>query len=167
MSQLSVEKKFAILCEINRAQHFAWREAVTELCPDVDASAVVDKMWAITGVETARSYLKRFDKDGPLAKQLAESIVWSSQCMGEDATVEISDDGDVASVRHADCPWVHWHRKKDLVAEDQPGCDTWFRTMIDEVNGTLGTALRFETVESLPAEGSCCLRRIWTEKTES
>jgi len=163
VNEVPVEKRFAVLCDIARAQHFAWREAVRQCCPDVDTSDVVGRMWRITGEQTARAYLKRIDPDQPLAPQVARSIAWSSQCMGEDAVVE--EDGDEARVRHHDCPWFHWHQKLGLLAEDRPGCDAWFGTVVDDVNQQCGTNLRFETVETLPEGGAVCLRRFWVEET--
>jgi hypothetical protein len=156
---IPVEKRFAVLSQITRAQHFAWRRAVVELCPDVDPVAVVDRMWEITGVDTARAYIKRLDPSKDLPLQVARSIAWSSQCMGEDAHVE--QDGAEASVRHDECPWFDWHKKEGVLAEDRPGCDAWYRSTIDQVNTTLGTQLDFETVETLPEGGTCCRRRIW------
>ncbi len=164
MSDIPVEKKFAILCQITRAQHFAWHQAVAELCPDVDVAKVTDKMWEITGHETAKAYIRRMKQDEPLAPQVASSIVWSSQCMGEDAALEVTQGKDEAFVRHADCPWFHWHKNLDLLHEDQPGCDLWFQTTIDDINAELGTKIRMETQEALPAGGACCLRRFWVEE---
>ncbi len=164
MAEIPVEKKFATLVEISRAQHFAWHEAVAKLFPGTDMSKVVDKMWEITGHETARSYIKRLDKSKPLAPQVAASITWSSQCMGEAATVETTPGKDEAFVRHADCPWVHWHRRTNLLHEDRPGCDVWFEVAIDDINQALGSTLKVETLEALPDGGKCCLRRIWADK---
>ncbi len=165
MADIPIEKKFKVLTEITRAQHFAWHKAVEKLCPDVDVAKVTDKMWEITGHQTAKAYLKRLDRDKPLGEQIAASIVWSSRCMGEDAKVEKSESGkDEAFVRHDDCPWFHWHKRLDLLAEDQPGCDLWFQTTIDDINKELGTKIRMETTESLPTGGSCCLRRFWVEE---
>jgi hypothetical protein len=163
MSDIPVEKKFDILCQITRAQHFAWHEAVKQMCPDVDVAAVTDKMWELTGHETAAAYLKRIDASQPLAPQVAVSIVWSSQCMGEDAKVEVTKGKDEAFVRHGDCPWFHWHKRLDILHEDRPGCDIWFQTVVDHINENLGTKLRVETSEALPDGDPCCLRRFWTE----
>lgn len=163
MTDIPVEKKFATLCEITRAQHFAWREAVQTVCPDVDPKKVVDAMWRVTGRGTARSYLKRVDKDKPLAPQIAASIAWSSQSMGEEAAVEGVDGKDEAFVRHRDCPWRHWHVKLGLESEDRAGCDAWFQATVDEINKALGTRLRVETLETLPEGAPSCLRRFWVE----
>lgn len=159
-----VEKRFAVLCEITRAQHFAWREAVEGACPGALPTDVVLKMWEHTGRDTARAYLKRLDPQRPLAPQVAACIAWSSHCMGEDAKVEPGKGEDEAYVRHTDCPWVHWHRRLDLLAEDRPGCDAWFRSTVDEVNRALGTELRTETLETLPEGAPSCLRRLWVER---
>jgi len=159
---IPIEKRFKVLCEIVRAQHFAWREAALALAPDLDPEELGNKMWEITGVQTARAYLKRLDRDKPLAPQVAQAIAWSSVCMGEDAVVE-QGEGDEAFLKHNDCPWYHWHKRLDLLSEDQPGCDTWFRTTVAEVNKALGTNLKIETQRSLPAGGNCCLRRIWMD----
>jgi hypothetical protein len=91
--------------------------------------------------------------------------------MGENAAVEIPEDTggtdgsakDEAFVRHTDCPWYRWHQEQGLLDHDQPGCDLWFRTVIDDVNQALGTKLCVETLESLPAGRACCLRRLWVE----
>jgi hypothetical protein len=159
---IPVEKRFKVLCEIVRAQHFAWREAALALAPQLDGVKLANKMWELTGVQTGQAYAKRLDRTKPLARQVAESIAWSSVCMGEDARVE-NGQGDEAFVRHADCPWYHWHQRLGLLKEDQPGCDTWFFTAVAEINKVLGTKIKIETQCSLPAGGQCCLRRIWVE----
>jgi len=164
MADIPVEKKFNILCEITRAQHFAWHEAVAQLCPDVDTAEVTDKMWEVTGHQTAKAYLRRLDPNKPLAPQVASSIVWSSQCMGEDAALEITEGADEAFVRHSDCPWFHWHKRLDLLSEDRPGCDLWFSTAVSDINEALGTKLRMETQQALPDGDACCLRRFWVEE---
>jgi hypothetical protein len=154
-----------------RAQHFAWRQAVAERFPDVDPAEVVALMWRITGETTARAYAGRIDTAKPIAPQVAESIVWSSRCMGEDAMVEVREGGgpdddppaDEAFVRHRGCPWKAWHERAGLLAEDLPGCDEWFGETLEGINRVLGTRLRFETLESLPKGDSSCLRRLWAE----
>ncbi|MHC4549394.1 MAG: hypothetical protein ACYTEZ_11520 [Planctomycetota bacterium] len=163
MEDASAEQKFAVLCAIVRAQHFAWRDAVAVLCPKVDPAAVVDKMWEITGRETARAYLKRIDPARPLAPQVAASIVWSSRCMGEEAFVEDGEDEEEAFVRHDACPWFHWHERRDLLGEDRAGCDRWFRATVDELNRALGTNLRVATQCTLPDGDRSCRRRLWVE----
>lgn len=163
MPDLPIEKRFAVLCEIVRAQHFAWRDAVAELCPGVDPTRVVERMWELTGATTGQAYARRIDPARPLPLQVAEGICWSSQSMGEDAVAEAGKSDAEAFVRHRDCPWVHWHRRTGHVGEDRPGCDAWFRTTVDAVNRAFGSRLRFETVEALPDGGSSCLRRLWVE----
>ena len=164
VSDIPVEKRFEILVEIVRAQHFAWREAALTLCPDIDPTELGNKMWEITGVQTGKAYLKRIDKSKPLAEQLANSIAWSSVCMGEDARVIKGKQGDEAFVKHDGCPWYDWHKRLGILDEDLPGCDTWFRTAVETINKELGTKLRIETQQSLPEGNSCCLRRIWVEE---
>jgi hypothetical protein len=164
MAEIPVEKKFAMLVEISRAQHFAWHDAVKTLFPGADMSKVVNKMWEITGHQTAGAYMKRLDKSKPLAPQVAASIVWSSQCMGEAATLEVTAGKDEAFVRHSDCPWFHWHKRTNLLHEDSPGCDLWFKVAVEDVNKALGSRLKVETSETLPDGGKCCLRRIWSEE---
>jgi hypothetical protein len=162
-ADIPVEKKFEILVEITRASHFAWREAALRLCPELDPRELVNEMWEITGVQTAEAYLKRLDRSRDIAEQIAESIVWSSVCMGEDAHVERGDGPGEYRVRHDDCPWHRWHSKLGLLPEDRPGCDRWFQAMIRTVNEKLGTRIRFETVSALPDGGDCCYRKIWSE----
>lgn len=164
MADIPVEKKFGVLCEITRAQHFAWHEAVRQMCPGADLAAVVNRMWELTGDQTGGAYLKKLDASKPLAPQVAKSIVWSSQCMGENAAFEAGATDDEAFVRHADCPWFHWHKRLGLLAEDRPGCDLWFERTVDVINKALGTTLRVETTEALPEGGKCCLRRFWVDK---
>ncbi len=165
MDDLPLEKKFDVLCQIVRAQHFAWRRAVVELCPDRDPEDVVNRMWEITGTQTARAYLNKIDPEEPLAPQVAAGIVWSSRSMGEDAVAEADPATGDAFIRHRGCPWRDWHERQGLLAEDRPGCDAWFRSTIEGINRELGTRLTFETLESLPEGGSCCLRRLWVEDT--
>ncbi len=167
MSEQSVEQRFDVLCQITRAQHFAWRAAVHQMCPDVTTSDVVDRMWELTGEQTGAAYAKRIDSSRPLAVQVAESIAWSSDCMGEDAVVEPGTDAHEAFVRHSDCPWFHWHKRLDLLAEDRPGCDAWFQRTVGKVNEKLGTSLRVETLEALPDGDGCCLRRFWVDEKGS
>lgn len=162
-SDISAEQRFKVLCEISRAQHFAWREAALALAPQLDAQELVNKMWEITGIQTARAYLKRLDPAKPLAVQLANSISWSSACMGEEVEVEPAEKEREALVRHVSCPWFDWHKRLGLLEEDQPGCDTWFASLVGEINRTLGSNVKVETKCSLPEGGDCCLRRIWEE----
>ena len=157
-----IEQRFKTLCEIVRAQHFAWREAALALAPDLDPLELTTKMWQITGVQTAKAYLKRLDPGKPLPAQIARSIAWSSVCMGEDAVVEEGVDGE-AFVRHHDCPWFRWHQRQGCLEEDQPGCDAWFGTAVAEINKALGSKVRIETQCSLPAGDKCCVRRIWVD----
>ena len=134
-----------------------------ECFPKENVEKVVYKMWKITGHETAKAYLKRLDPKKPLPRQIAESIAWSSISMGEDAKLVEGKDQNEAFVRHSACPWHDWHKRLGLLAEDQPGCDMWFETIVRDVNKALGTKVRIETTESLPAGGSTCTRRIWVE----
>ena len=164
MSEPSPSQKFEVLSEITRAQHFAWREAVAKLCPSVDTTKVVLEMWRVTGEQTARAYSKRIVASKPLGPQVAQSIVWSSQCMGEDAVYEAGTSPDEGFVRHRGCPWKKWHERTGLVAEDRPGCDEWFRATCDTVGKALGQTVHFETLEALPDGGASCLRRIWTDR---
>ncbi|MBI4568049.1 MAG: hypothetical protein HY719_06590 [Planctomycetes bacterium] len=161
MADVPLKQRFAALCQITRAQHFLWRQAVREVCPGVDPSAVVSRMWEVTGRDTAGAYLKRVDRAKPLAAQIAASIAWSSRCMGEEARAEPGRDAGEAFVRHRACPWLEWHRAQGLLEEDQPGCDRWFQSVVAEINRALGTEVRVETLEALPSGGSCCLRRFW------
>jgi hypothetical protein len=162
-ADIPVEKKFQILVEICRASHFAWREAVTRCCPDVDPQTVVNEMWDITGVQTAESYLKRIDPAQDLAEQFAACIVWSSVCMGEDACVEAGERPGEHRVRHDRCPWHRWHDKLGLLAEDRSGCDRWFEAAVRTVNERLGRKLRFRTLSALPDGDQCCRRVLWEE----
>jgi hypothetical protein len=162
-NDVPIEKRFRILVEISRASHFAWREAALRCCPDVDAAKLVNTMWEITGVQTAESYVKHIDPDGDVARQVAESIIWSSRCMGEDVELEVGKAPGEYLVRHRACPWHRWHEKQGLLPEDRPGCDRWFASTLDTINEKLGTSLRFETLSALPEGDDCCLRRIWSE----
>ena len=161
---LPVEKKFQFLCQITRASHFAWREAVVQMCPDVDILKVVDKMWELTGVETAKSYLKRIDKSKPLPPQIAQSIVFSSVTMGEDAKMDQTEGGEEAFVIHDGCPWRSWHEKIDILHEDKEGCDVWFKTLVAEIAKATGVNVKVETLKSLPDGDEVCLRRIYVEE---
>jgi hypothetical protein len=160
---IPLEQRFRVLVEICRASHFAWREAVARRCPGVDPAEVVNEMWEITGLQTAEAYLERLDPTGDLPRQVADSIVWSSVCMGEDAILEPGNNEGEYFVRHDACPWHRWHRKNELLSEDRPGCDRWFDAAIRRINEKLGTSIRYETLSSLPEGADRCLRRIWLE----
>ncbi|TET37530.1 MAG: hypothetical protein E3J72_05700 [Planctomycetota bacterium] len=162
---MPVEKRFAILCQIARAQHFAWYQAVKDMCPDVNAGDVANHMWELSGHETAKAYIKQLRKAGELEpkavlQKLAESFAWSSQIMGEEANVKIDDDGTSYCI-HDECPWYDWHKRLGILEEDQPGCDIWFKTVVADVNAALGTDVKIETTESLPAGGNTCTRKIY------
>lgn len=163
MADLPPQKKFEVLCEITRAQHFAWHAAVRKVCPDVDPMKVTMEMWRVTGDQTGAAYARKMDKKLPIAPQIAESICWSSACMGEDASVEKGATEREAFVVHRACPWQRWHERNGLVKEDRPGCDEWFRATIEVVNKATGANVKFETLESLPEGGATCRRRLWDE----
>ncbi len=158
---MSEAKRFELLANIMRASHFEWRRAVASLCPDLDPTDAVKKYWEEVGKDTAAFYLTKIDRDKNIAAQLAELYVASSVAMGEDAAVVESTVPGESLARHEACPWYDWHKREGLLKEDQVGCDWWLKTVADEINAELGTNLKFETVESLPAGGSCCLRRFW------
>ena len=158
---MSEEKRFELLANIMRASHFEWRRAVASLCPDLDPTEAVKRYWEEVGKDTAAYYLKKIDPDKDIAEQLAALYVASSVAMGEDAAVVASSVPGESLARHEACPWFDWHKREGLLHEDQVGCDYWLKTVVDEINKALGTELRFETVESLPAGGSSCLRRFW------
>ena len=163
---MPVEKKFEILSQITRASHFAWREAALKCCPDVDPQKLVNEMWDITGVQTGSAYVKRLKPGPDLPKQVASSIVWSSQSMGEDAVLEPGANEGEWNVKHEGCPWHQWHERLGLLPEDQPGCDQWFQATVRTINEKLGTNVKCETLSSLPEGGDCCRRRIWQESAE-
>ena len=119
------------------------------------------EMWRVTGDQTGAAYVRKIDRKLPIAPQIASSICWSSECMGEDATMERGANEREAFVVHRACPWQRWHERNDLVKEDRPGCDEWFRATIATVNEALGTNVKFETIEALPDGGATCRRRIW------
>lgn len=163
---IPIEKRFKVLCEIVRAQHFAWREAALTMAPHLDAKALTNKMWALVGVQTARAYLKGIDPAQPLALQVARCIARSSVCMGEEVEVEACE-GDEAMVTHSHCPWFDWHKRLDLLDEDQPGCDTWFHTLAEQINKTLGVNIKIKTECTLPGGADCCRRRISVQSRDA
>lgn len=164
MAEIPVEKKFQILCDITRATFFTWRKVAEKLRPDIAPLELVNMFWEETAHDTAGAYLRRLKADEPeLAKAVAESIVWSSVTMGEDAKAVPGDKPGEWFVRHDACPWYGWHQRLGLLHEDQPGCDKWFEVTIKDINEKLKTNVKFETQSSLPAGEKCCLRRIWVE----
>lgn len=158
----TLEQKFNALCQITRASHFEWREAFIKMFPDLDPADAVMKYWEIVGRDTAKAFLKRIDRDKPVAPQIAEMIVNSSLAMGESADMTVESDGSVRLV-HSDCPWFDWHKKYDALEEDQPGCDCWFQTIVKDVNQELNTNVRVETMSSLPTGDENCTR-IFSEE---
>ena len=158
----TTKQKFDVLCKITRASHFEWREAFIKMFPDVNPMDAVMKYWEIVGRDTAKAFLKRIDRDKPVAPQIAEMIVNSSLAMGESADMTVENDGNVRLV-HSACPWFDWHKKYDALKEDQPGCDCWIQTILKDINQELNTNVRVETLSSLPAGDENCTR-IFTEK---
>ena len=157
----TLEQKFEALCRINRVSFFEWRETFMKLYPEKSSLEAVLQYWEIVGHDTAKAYLKRVDKSKPVAPQIAQMIVDSSLAMGESARVVEGDDE--VRVIHDICPWYDWHKKFDAVAEDQPGCDCWLKTIATDVNQELGTSIDVETVSSLPHGDERC-ERIFREK---
>jgi hypothetical protein len=156
-------KRFELLANIMRASHFEWRRAALALCPELSPDHLVKRYWEEVGRDTARYYLTKIDRAAPLARQVAALVVSSSVAMGE--TAEVLDAGREGHyyVRHTECPWYTWHKREDLLEEDQLGCDHWLETVIREINTALGASLRFRTTESLPGGGTSCLRLLWEE----
>ncbi len=76
MSDLPIEKRFSVLCDISRTQHFAWREAVCTTRSDIGAREVIQQMWEVTGRQSAQAHAKRIDPAAPLAPRVAAGIVW-------------------------------------------------------------------------------------------
>lgn len=156
-------KKFDLLANIMRASHFEWRRAALALCPDLSPLELVKRYWEEVGKDTAKFYLKKIDGNRSLAQQVASLVVSSSVAMGENAEVLEGEREGRYRVRHTECPWYVWHKRENLLPEDQIGCDHWLKTVVDAINAALGASLRFETVESLPSGGTCCLREFWEE----
>ena len=159
----TTEQKFNALCLITRASHFEWRETFIKMFPDMDPKEAVLKYWEIVGHDTAKAYLKKVDRNKPLAHQIAKMIVNSSLAMGESAAITEESNGNVRLI-HSACPWYDWHKKYDALDEDQPGCDCWFQTIVEDVNQKLGTHIQVETIRSLPNGDDNCTR-IFSEKT--
>ena len=157
--EYSLEKKFNTLCQITRAAHFEWRATLKELSPDLDTKEAVLKYWTIVGHDTAKAYLKKIDATKPVLNQLAQLIVDSSLAMGENARLSEINEKELY-FEHLDCPWYQWHKKYNALEEDQPGCDQWLKTIIDDINNALGIHITFETTSSLPSGGSSCRRLL-------
>ncbi|MDQ7780723.1 MAG: FAD-dependent oxidoreductase, partial [Planctomycetota bacterium] len=162
--EIPLEKRFGILAQITRATHFAWREAATNLAPNVKPYDFVKLFWEITARDTAKGYLRQLDPAKPLPRQIAQSLVWSSVAMGEDAKLVLGKDDNEAFVIHDGCPWFEWHERLKLLEEDQPGCDAWFIKTVEHINQKFGTNVKIETLKSLPNGDDTCTRRIWVEK---
>lgn len=161
--ELTLEKKYKMMSQILRATHFEWRRAALAFCPEADPKELVMKFWEEVGHDTAAAYLKQIDPGKPLPRQMAENTVFSSLCMGEEARVVEGKDEKESFVRHDGCPWYDWHKRLGLLAEDQAGCDHWFRTFTADINAKLGAAINWETRKCLAAGDDQCLRRFWVE----
>lgn len=158
----TTEQKFNVLCQITRASHFEWRQAIMDMFPDENIMELVLKYWEIVGHDTAKAYLKKIDKDQPIAPQIAKMIVNSSLAMGESAEMSEEYNGNIQLI-HSACPWYDWHQKHNALNEDQPGCDRWFQTIVNDINHELGSQVEVKTTSSLPAGDRNCLR-IFSEK---
>ncbi len=160
---MPLEKKFKMMSNILRATHFEWRRAALASCPDADPKELVMKFWEEVGHDTAAAYLKQIDPSKPLPRQLAQNTVFSSLCMDEDAKIVEGKDDQESYVHHDGCPWYDWHKRLDLLEEDQAGCDHWFRTFTKDINEKLGTDVKWETQKCLAGGDDICLRRFWVE----
>ncbi len=161
--EYTLEKKFKTLSQITRAAHFEWRETFRKMYPDQDPKEAVLKYWEIVGHDTARAYLKKIDKTKPVAPQVAQQIVNSSLAMGEEARLVDGESNGEVCFEHQACPWHEWHQRYDALDEDQPGCDCWIATLINDINEALGTNVTFETLCSLPNGDASC-KRVLREK---
>jgi len=155
----SLQQRFDALCQITRAAHFEWRQTYREMHPEENIQDALLKYWEIVGRDTARAYLRRIDPGQPVAPQIARMITDSSLSMGETAEWETNRRGETL-VRHTACPWFDWHKRYDALKEDRPGCDCWFRTIVEDINKALGTRLRVETLGTLPDGDQACVRRL-------
>lgn len=160
---MPAEKKFNVLCEIVRASHFEWLRAVKAVAPDLDETRLVKEYWTEVGRDTAKAYLPHIDAAKPLPEQVARSFSFSSQCMGEDCETRPGKDESEYFAEHKGCPWLEWHEKEGRRDQDLPGCNAWLGAVVDGINESLGTKLRFETLKSLPGGDDVCLRRFWVE----
>jgi len=158
----TIEEKFKILCSITRAAHFEWREAFIRMNPDMNPTDAVMQYWKIVGHDTAKAFLKKIKPEEPVIPQLAQMIVDSSLAMGEDAQLDIRHNTE-AHVKHNACPWFEWHKRKDALSEDRPGCDCWFQTIVQDVNESLSTQIKVETLSTLPDGDEHCIRRFTIE----
>ena len=82
---------------------------------------------------------------------------------GEDAEIVQGNNENEIIVRHNGCPWFKWHQRVDALDEDRPGCDIWFKTVVEDINKALGTNIKIETTGSLPDGDDSCIRRIWID----
>lgn len=161
------EKKFKILSNITRASHFEWRRAALKLNPHLDPIEVVKAYWCEVAQDTAQYYLKQIDPSQDLTSQVAELFVSSSLAMGEEAEVLSAMEKKTSGIKHLDCPWYHWHKRLELLEEDQVGCDMWFEVVLAEINKALGCNLKFKTQSSLPAGDASCRRIIWEDSLDN
>ncbi len=161
--EYTLEQKFKALCQITRAAHFEWREAFMKMAPDMDPFEAVMKYWEVVGHDTAKAYLKKIDPSQPVLPQIAEQIVNSSLAMGENAVlIEGENEGEIY-FEHRDCPWFEWHKRNNAIDEDQPGCDCWIKTILDDINSELGENISFETLSSIPSGSTSCKRRLFKQ----
>ncbi|HAP31644.1 MAG TPA: hypothetical protein DCQ14_01105 [Firmicutes bacterium] len=163
MSDIPMEKRFKMLVQICRACHFEMRQAALELCPEMDPMEFVKRYWTIVGHDTSPGYIKNIDPSKPLPKQLANNFAFSAQVMGETSYVVEGKDDSEAFVKTDACPYYDWHKRYNVLEEDQPGCDAWIDAFVDDINKALGTNLKWETLKSLPAGDGQCLRRFYVE----
>ncbi len=161
---LSLEKKFELLCGITRAAHFEWRQAALDMNPSLDPVELVCHYWKIVGQDTAKAYHKMIDASKPIPQQVAELLSKSSLAMGEKADAKPGDKGSEYLLVHNECPWPKWHERYNALAEDQPGCDKWFMTIAEGLSESLGINLKIETVETIAEGAKTCTRRIWVEE---
>ena len=161
---IPIGKKFNMLSQIQRASHFEWLEAAKHFAREGTTELeLVKKFWEIVGRDTSDGYLRHIDPNEPLPRQIAESFVFSSQSMGEDAVLVEGADENECFARHNGCPWFDWHKRLGKLDQDLPGCDAWLESFMDIINEKLGTNVQRATIKSLPDGDDICLRRFWVE----
>jgi hypothetical protein len=162
MSHIPLEKKFRVLCGITRSMYFLWLQTIKQLCPNIDENTLILKYWENLGHETAQSYIKHMDLNKPILS-LAESIIFSSQCMGESADIITSRDNEVL-IRWTACPWIEWYSKFSSLEKDQLGCDKWLEVIISDLNKSLGLNIAWGRLKSLPKGEKYCEIKIYAKK---
>lgn len=153
VNERRIERDWRSMIRISHDFFHAWRAVVARDYGEERAGRLELEFWGEVGRGTARAYLEH-DGNPEALQRLVESLRRASEVMGEEARVEVAEDG--VRLIHTRCPWPDGYRSRGLSAHCGDGCDAWFSATAFGVN----PAIRVSTECRIPDGAQTCTRRF-------